>query len=158
MVDQSTKGITVERFVDFTMAILQLNKYVQKIKAYEIEKVGLKPVHVMCCYYLYNNPQGLTAKELGEMTLEDKAAISRALKTMQESGYISYDANVRNARVLLTDGGKKLAGYISERAEIAVEAGSVEFTDEQRIFFYNSLGEIVEKLKNYYKDLVKNND
>lgn len=148
----------MERFVDFTMSVLQLNKLVQKIKAYEIEKVGLKPVHVMCGYYLYNNPQGLTAKELGEMTLEDKAAISRALKTMQESGYVSYDANGRNAKVVLTDEGKKLAGYINERANNAVEAGSVDFTDEQRVFFYKSLGAIVDKLRNYYKDLVKNND
>lgn len=148
----------MERFVDFTMSVLQLNKLVQKIKAYEIEKFGLKPVHVMCVYYLYNNPQGLTAKELGEMSLEDKAAISRALKTMQESGYVKYDNNGRNAKVVLTDEGKKLAGYISERADKAVEAGSVEFTDEERVFFYKSLGTIVDKLRNYYKDLVKNND
>lgn len=148
----------MERFVDFTMAILQLNKSVQKIKAYEIEKFGLKPVHVMCGYYLYNHPQGLTAKELVELSLEDKAAISRALKTMQESGYVSYDANGRNAKVVLTDEGKKLAEHINERAMAAVVAGSVDFTDEERVFFYKSLATIVEKLRNYYKDLVKDND
>ncbi len=140
------------------MAILQLNKSVQKIKAYEIEKFGLKPVHVMCGYYLYNHPQGLTAKELVELSLEDKAAISRALKTMQESGYVSYDANGRNAKVVLTDEGKKLAEHINERAMAAVVAGSVDFTDEERVFFYKSLATIVEKLRNYYKDLVKDND
>ncbi|MDE6690732.1 MAG: MarR family transcriptional regulator, partial [Clostridia bacterium] len=145
----------MERFVDFTMSVLQLNKLVQKIKAYEIEKFGLKPVHVMCGYYLYNHPQGLTAKELGEMSLEDKAAISRALKTMQESGYVSYDANGRNAKIVLTDEGRKLAEHINERATAAVAAGSVDFSDEERIFFYKSLETIVDKLRNYYKDLIK---
>lgn len=148
----------MEIFVDFTKSILQLNKLVQKIKSYEIEKCGLKPVHVMCGYYLYQNPQGLTAKELGEMALEDKAAISRALKTMQESGFVMYDPKGRNANVTLTDEGKKLGGYISERVNEAVKAVSVDFTGEEREFFYKSLASIVENLKTYYKELKADND
>ncbi|MDE7164337.1 MAG: MarR family winged helix-turn-helix transcriptional regulator [Clostridiales bacterium] len=145
-------------FVDFTVSILALNKLVQKIKTFEIEKFGLKPIHVMCLYYLYKNPQGLTAKALVELTLEDKAAISRALKIMQDNGYAEYDANGRNAVIVLTDRGKEIASDISERADKAVAAGSVDFTADERIFFYKSLGTIVENLKTYYKDLVKNND
>ncbi len=145
-------------FVDFTVTVLKLNKLVQKIKAYEIEKYGLKPVHVMCGYYLSKNPQGLTAKELGELTLEDKAAISRAIKIMLERGYIKYAATGRKSAVMLTDAGKEIAEIICRRADKAVEAGSINFTAEERIFFYKSLDAIVEKLKNYYKDLVKNND
>ena len=145
-------------FVDFTVSILALNKLVQKIKTYEIEKFGLKPVHVMCGYYLYKNPQGLTAKELVDLTLEDKAAISRALKIMQESGCVKYDCNSRNAVVTLTDKGKEMASYICERADKAVMAGSVDFSEDERNFFYKSLGTIVVNLKKYYKDLIKNND
>ena len=84
-------------FVDFTLSILRLNKLVQRIKTFETEKFGLKPIHVMCGYYLNRNPQGLTAKELTELTLEDKAAISRALKMMVEKGYVTCDANRRLA-------------------------------------------------------------
>ncbi|MDE7379835.1 MAG: MarR family transcriptional regulator [Clostridia bacterium] len=148
----------MELFVDFTMAILQLNKLVQKIKSYEIEKFGLKPVHVMCAYYLYKNPHGITAKEIGEMSLEDKAAISRALKTMQDKGYVKYEPDGRNAIIVLTDEGKELASYINERADLAVGAGSVDFTDEERAFFYKSLNAIVGNLKTYYKELIENND
>ena len=145
-------------FVDFTGSILKLNKLVQKIKSFEIEKYGLKPVHVMCVYYLNKNPQGLTAKELVELTLEDKAAISRALKILQAEGYVKYYFNSRNAVAGLTDAGKEIADRISSRADKAVEAGSIDFTAEQRIFFYKSLDAIVDNLENYYKDLVKNND
>lgn len=145
-------------FVDFTVSILALNKLVQKIKTYEIEKFGLKPVHVMCGYYLYKNPQGLTAKELVDLTLEDKAAISRALKIMQESDCVKYDCNSRNAVITLTDKGREMASYICERADKAVAAGSVDFSENERIFFYKSLGTIVVNLKKYYKDLIKNND
>lgn len=145
-------------FVDFTASILKLNKLVQKIKTFEIEKYGLKPVHVMCMYYLNKNPQGLTAKELVELTLEDKAAISRAVKIMQTRGFVKYDFNSRNSVVALTDEGKEIADRVSSRADRAVEAGSIDFTEEERIFFYKSLNAIVDNLKNYYKDLVKNND
>lgn len=144
-------------FVDFTYSILRLNRLVQKIKAFEIEKFGLKPIHVMCLYYLSKNPQGLTAKELVDLTLEDKAAISRALKIMQESGYAMCDSNGRNAVIVLTDKGKEIAESVCDSADKAVMAGSVDFTDEERLFFYKSLGTIVENLKSYYKGLVKNN-
>ena len=131
-------------FVDFTASILMLNKLVQKIKAFEIEKFGLKPIHVMCCYYLNKNPQGLTAKELVEMTLEDKAAISRALKIMQENGYIEYNFNHRNSIACLTDKGKEIADILSVQEDKAVEAGTLDFNSEERSFFYQSLDAIVE--------------
>ena len=144
-------------FVDFTLSILRLNKLVQKIKTYEIEKYGLKPIHVMCSYYLNKNPQGLTAKELSELTLEDKAAISRALKMMQEKGYVIYDANRRYSTIKLTEEGKQFTSNICACAQRAVAAGSVDFTEEERIFFYRSLDVINENLRAYYKELIKNN-
>lgn len=144
-------------FVDFTVTILKLNKLVQKIKSLEIERYGLKPVHVMCIYYLNKNPQGLTAKELGELTLEDKAAISRAIKIMYDKGIVRYDFNSRNSLVELTDEGGQVADDICARVSRAVSAGALDFSEEERNFFYQSLGTIVEKLNNYYKDLVKIN-
>ncbi len=144
-------------FVDFTLSILRLNKLVQKIKTFEIEKYGLKPIHVMCSYYLNKNPQGLTAKELSELTLEDKAAISRALKMMQEKGYVIYDANRRYSTIKLTEEGKQFTSNICACAQRAVAAGSVDFTEEERIFFYRSLDVINENLRAYYKELIKNN-
>lgn len=145
-------------FEDFTTAILSLNKLVQKIKTLEIGRYGLKSVHVMCLYHLNKNPQGLTAKELVDLTLEDKAAISRALKIMHDDGYVVYSENVRNSTITLTDDGKKIAADICNRAVKAVTASSVDFTADERAFFYKSLGVIVDNLKNYYKELVKNND
>ena len=48
-------------FEHFTITILKLNKLVQKIKIYEMQEYGLKAIHVMCGYYLMENPDGLTA-------------------------------------------------------------------------------------------------
>ncbi|MDE7439809.1 MAG: MarR family transcriptional regulator [Clostridia bacterium] len=142
-------------FENFTITILKLNKLVQKIKNYEMQEYGLKTIHVMCGYYLNNHPEGLTASELTKLTLEDKAAISRALKTLQEKGYVSYDPNKYNAVIKLTDEGKHLASAIGSKAERAVSAGSYDFTDEERQSFYKELGTIAANLEAYYGNLIK---
>ena len=141
-------------FENFTITILKLNKLVQKIKNFEMREYGLKTIHVMCIYYLNNHPDGLTASELTRLTLEDKAAISRALKVLHEKGYANYDPNKYNADIRLTDAGKELASLISKKADKAVCAGSYDFTEEQRNSFYRQLGTIAENLENYYKGLV----
>ena len=142
-------------FERFTVSILRLNKLVQRIKIYEIKKFGLKSIHVMCLYYLNCHPEGLTASELVKLTLEDKAAISRALATMREQGYAEYDSATHNADVRLTPKGKQLAEYIVGRADAAVSAGSADFSAEQREFFYKSLVTISDNLEQYYNELSK---
>ena len=144
-----------ELFERFTVSILRLNKLVQRIKIYEIKKFGLKSIHVMCLYYLNCHPEGLTASELVKLTLEDKAAISRALATMREQGYAEYDSATHNADVRLTPKGKQLAEHIVGRAAAAVSAGSADFSAEQREFFYKSLVTISDNLEQYYNELSK---
>lgn len=143
-------------FENFTITILKLNKLVQKIKNYEMQEYGLKTIHVMCGYYLKNHSEGLTASELTKLTLEDKAAISRALKTLQEKGFVSYDPNKYNSVIRLTDAGKKFAENVCRKAEKAVEAGSYDFDESERLSFYKALGTIADNLTTYYNGLIKN--
>ncbi len=142
-------------FENFTITILKLNKLVQKIKNYEMQEYGLKTIHVMCGYYLKSYSDGLTASELVKLTLEDKGAISRALKTLQEKGFISYDPNKYNSVIRLTDAGKEFADEVCRRAEKAVEAGSYDFTEKERLSFYKALGTIADNLTAYYNELAK---
>ena len=142
-------------FENFTITILKLNKLVQRIKNFEMQEYGLKTIHVMCVYYLNIHPEGLTASELTKLTLEDKAAISRALKVLQEKGYANYDPNKYNAEIHLTKEGKLLASTVCKKADIAVSAGSYNFTDEQRNSFYVQLKTIADNLEKYYGELIK---
>lgn len=143
-------------FENFTVTILKMNKLVQKIKNYEMQEYGLKTIHVMCVYYLKSHSEGLTASELTKLTLEDKAAISRALKTMHEKGFISYDPNKYNSVIRLTDEGQAFADEVCRKAEKAVEACSCDFTEEERLSFYKALNTIADNLAAYYENLVKN--
>lgn len=141
-------------FENFAATIIKLNKLIQRIKQYEMREYGLKAIHVMCVYYLDENPEGLTSGELVRLTLEDKAAVSRALVTLREKGYIAFDGKRHNAPVKLTEEGKKLAKAVAERSSSAVEAGSAEMTEEQRKLFYGYLNETAEKLSDYYNRLI----
>lgn len=143
------------RFENFTITVLKLNKLIQRIKLIEMEEYGLKAVHVMCVYYLHGSKQGLTAAELCKLTFEDKAAISRALALLKGKGFISYDTKTYNASVKLTEEGEKLYDYIDERAAKAVDAGGSHLTDEERTAFYRAIGSIAENLTAYYENLKK---
>ena len=144
-------------FEKFTVSILKLNKLVQRIKACEMKKFGLKSVHAMCLYHLSVHGQGLSAGRLVKLTLEDKAAISRALSDMRKMGYVEYDASRHGAPVKLTRSGAELAESIRARAAAAVGAGSLKFTPDQREFFYRSLITISDNLQNYYEALTHEN-
>jgi DNA-binding MarR family transcriptional regulator len=113
----------------------------------------LKAIHVMCVYYLSENKEGLTASELCKLTLEDKAAISRALTLLQEKGYIKYDTNGYNANIKITDEGEKVAEFIMKKSQMAVEAGGSSLNDEEREIFYKALSSIADNLEKYYDNL-----
>ena len=76
----------------------------------------------MCLYHLRMHPDGLTASELCRQTLDDKAAISRAIAQLREGGYVIGDAGRHNIAVTLTEKGERLAQYVTVRAARAVAA------------------------------------
>ena len=144
----------MDRFENFTVSILKLNKLIHKIKLYEMEEYDLRAIHVMCIYYLNSNPD-ITATELAKLTLEDKAAISRALKMLAEKGYVNYTADGYNAKITLTDAGKAVSADIAQKAAAAVDAAGGSLSEKQRGEFYESLGAILKDLEKYYEKLSK---
>lgn len=141
------------RFENFTVTVLKLNKLIQKIKQYEMKAYGLKAVHVMCLYYLNLNKGGLTASRLAKITLEDKAAVSRALTLLRQKGLVSYAPDGYNERVFLTKDGEKASAYILERADEAVNAAGGTLSEEQRENMYRALGIVTERLEEHYRAL-----
>ncbi len=140
------------KFENFTLTVLKLNKLVQKIKQAEMNGYGLKAIHVMCIYYAGLAP--VTAGELCRLTYEDKAAISRALSLLKQRGFINYDGGRYNAEVTLTEEGVKLYGYITKKAEAAVDAAAGDLTYEEHVIFNKVLASISEKLEKYYNGLI----
>lgn len=143
----------MDRFETFAVSILELNRYLQKIKDMEMRTYGLRGNHVMCLYYLGKNNNGLTATELTEVCREDKAAISRSLAQLIELGYIyrNQDEQKRSYRskLFLTEKGKELVTAIDQKIDSILTQGSHGLTPEQRNIFYSTMNIIIQNLSEY---------
>ena len=136
-------------FEQFSLLILKMSKIVQKIKALEMVPFDLKAI----LYLLRMHREGLSVSELCRQTMDDKAAVSRAVSVLRERGYVVPD-DARLAPVRLTKEGEELASYITGRAACAVSEGGVGLSDEERTRFFCVLETICCNLEKYQKKLL----
>ena len=138
----------IQRFDAFVSGITSCYKYIQRIKSMEMTEFGLKGTHVMCLYYLRQNPAGLTASQLCGLCAEDKAAISRTVSELRSRGYITtLSEKAYRAMLTLTAAGQEVARKFDKLIEGWVTAGGDGLTDEERTDFYKSLAIIAENLR-----------
>lgn len=141
------------RFEAFCGSIIELNRYLQKIKDSEMKKFGLRANHAMCLYYLGQSENGLNATQLTELCKEDKAAISRCLAKLTQRGLICGEmpTDKRSYRTVhcLTTSGKQLCEQINNKIEQAMFFGGNGLSDEQREAFYVALKIILNNLSEY---------
>lgn len=143
----------MDRFEVFTGSVLELNRYLQKLKDLEMKPFGLRANHVMCLYHLGKNPDGLTATELTEACKEDKAAISRCLTQLIEKDLVYREEPMAKrayrTKLRLTQSGADLVQTIDRRIDAALTRGSHGLTDAQRENFYTTIDTIIENLASY---------
>ncbi len=145
-----------DRFETFATTIAFLSRSIQRIKAREMEAVGLKSGHVMCMYALGKAEGGLTAAELVGASGEDKAAVSRTVAELEEKGYVHLDVPAEKrayrSKILLTDKGRETVAYINRRVDEALAVGSAGLSEAQRSELYATLGLIAKNLDNYVRE------
>ena len=143
-----------DRFEQFVSGITLCYKHIQRIKSLEMTEFGLKGTQVMCVFYLYRNPEGLTAAQLSQLCLEDKAAVSRTLAELTEKGFVeSGDGSKRyRAHIMLSERGKSLGEKVTALVAEWVEAGGEGLSEAERNAFYHALGVISRNLQEKYTD------
>ena len=103
-----------ERLDEFFTYTRMISRMVTRLRLDAVKEENLKTIHVECLFYLiYKGP--LSSAQLVRYTLEDKAAISKALKTLKEKGFVSYKTGY-NEKISLLEKGKTLAEQIEERS------------------------------------------
>ena len=141
----------IERFEEFTTSITKAYKCIQKIKFVETERMGLKANYVMYMYYLGKNPQGLTAKELCKLCIEDKAAVSRAIVDLTEKGFVepaeTDSGRKYRTRIILTSEGKEINNRLNEVIAKAVSKASRSLNEAERENFYRVFSCITDNLE-----------
>lgn len=153
------KDIMENRFEKFTTSILKISRGILKIKSFEMEKYGLKPVHAICIYYLNVNENGMSQAQLIKMCEEDKGLISRALTTLEEKEMVrsSQQRNIKkyNSILTLTNKGKEIAKEINKIIAMIFEEVGKELTTDEKEVFYQCLNKISTNMDIYLKQYEK---
>ncbi len=140
----------LERFERFSFAIAEIYRCWHKLAAEELAKYDLNSAHAVYLHTLYNNPEGITAAKLGEVSGKDKADVSRMVAILVKKGMLKKQTvrgNMYRALLKLTDQGVEAARHVQERAAVAVELAGVGLSDSDRVIFYRSLGQITANLQ-----------
>lgn len=145
----------LSRYEQFSSMISTICRCVQKIERDEMVKYGYKGSYAQYLVAISHYPDGITARRLCETCDKDKAAISRVIAEMEESGLVERvgeGTSKYRARLFLTDKGRKLADVVSERARVAVDLVGEGLTDYDRSIFYATLDRIAANLQKVGKE------
>lgn len=131
-----------ELYSIFTLQIAKCNRCIKKLKQEEMESFDLKGPHVSCLFYLHKNDGPLTLKELCDVCDEDKAAVSRAVDSLEKNGYVACNSKTEKrykSPLFLTQKGVETAKGIVEKIDRIVESAGEGVTQENRGIFYETL-------------------
>ena len=138
-----------ERFSTFTVLIAKIGRQIRRIKSEEMGEFNLKSSHVSCLYYLHT--QGaMTPAELCEICDEDKAAISRSIEHLENSGYlVSRPPAPKRYRapLVLSESGREVAARIAEKIDGVLALVGRDMSDEERGALYEGLHRVSEDLQ-----------
>ncbi len=147
----------IDRFENFTSYIAQIHKSILRIKSVGMERFGLKAAHLMCMYYLGKHEGGLTAGELAEYCMEDKAAISKSLSELRAKEFVSSDnasgQRVYRAKYFLSPKGKEAYAEIREIILHITEAMAEGMSNEEGSTMYRLLANIAENLRQFSRQM-----
>ncbi len=151
----------IERFEKFATLVSSINKYVLKIEADEMIRLGLKGSFAQYLVAMSRYHEGVTSTMLCEICDKDKGAVSRAIAEMQDKGLVNHRGLLGTryrAKHTLTEEGKRIASYVSKKAIKAVELANIGLSEDDRRCFYKVLELYYTNLKVVCENGLENED
>ena len=105
-----------DRYERFSQMIMGATKSIYRIKHKRMVKYDLTSTHTACLRLLYDNPSGLTKKEIADNCDMDKAQITRIVKDLVEKEYVKADGTEKayNRKFFLSQMGREITEDINE--------------------------------------------
>jgi DNA-binding MarR family transcriptional regulator len=148
----------ISKYELFSASVSSLYRDIQRIERRETAKYGMKGPHAQCLLAMSRYPEGITATQICDICEKDKAAVSRTLAELEESGLVlrtARNGSRYRALLTLTEKGKDAARTVNEKAQIAVEQAGAGLDDAQREIFYAVLDVIAGNLHTICKEGLK---
>ena len=142
-----------DKFELFVMSVTRAYKYISQIKKHESGTFNIKGIHVMIMVFLAKHEDGLTVSELTTLCCEDKAAISRAVDSLAEKGYIVDNSDTKRrwrSKLLLTELGRSQSEKMFSLINDIVGAISNGLSYEDELHFYKTFTRINDNLSKYF--------
>ena len=143
------KDDTLESIVVLNNAIY---KELQVLKASLSEVDDFKIMHIVCLYSIAKSDDTIYSATLSDVAHLDKAAISRALKDLEENHFIKKkfeNYSKYKAKLSLTKKGREEAAKINLALQNASNGILSTFTEEERLAFVALLDKFNIALRDY---------
>lgn len=132
------------RFDEFALNIYLLQKSIRFLEAAVAEQLGIKSVHTFWIYSLLNNPEGMTAAEIASKHNINRSLVSREIDELHEKKIVEFHKSKPsscnyNAKIRLTEKGKKFAESIKSVAMEVQNCTSSDISVENLEIFYSVL-------------------
>ena len=115
--------------------------------AEEMKRYGLKGPYAIYLIAISRNEPGITSANLAEICRRNKADVSRAIADFESNGLVVRSGDTAyNAKISLTESGKRIAAALAKKAMDAVFAVGGDINTESRDNFYATLEFIADKL------------
>ncbi len=138
----------MSRFEQFTLSVFWITHYWNKIATEKMKEYHLKGIYGFYLILLANAEEEMTAAKLSELTLRDKADVSRAIAQFQKQDIVEASETRRyRTPIILTEKGRKLADQIQKEADKAIQAAGAGLSEDMRTEMYQSLFIISSNLK-----------
>ena len=143
----------MSRFEQFTLSVFCITHYWNKIATEKMKEYHLKGTYGFYLILLAGAEENMTAARLSELTLRDKADISRAVAQFHKQGLVKIDETRRyRAPIVLTEKGRRLAEQIQIEANKALVIAGAGLSESMRADMYQSLFIISSNLKRLCED------
>ena len=135
-----------DRYLRFTGLLVDITRKINRATAEALSVFGVKRSYAYPIYLLYKNGP-LTAARLCRLCGDDKANVSRTLKSLEEDFLVVKEKRGQShKRFLLTEDGIKLGKYLCDRVSDAVDTAALGIIEDDVEAMYRALEGISENL------------
>lgn len=140
-----------DRFETFTVLIARISRSIRRLKAEEMERLGLKGPHVSCLYYLSLYDE-LTAAESASAATRTSGHL-RSIDYLEKNGYLtcgSGGARRYRSPLRLTEKGRGCLAHDRRAHRRNRRRGQRRLGCGERAVMYRALGTIGSRLEQIY--------
>ena len=133
-----------DRYLHFTTLIASIMRNIRRITAQTVERYDIKRSYASPIYFLYKNGP-LSATKLCRLCAEDKANISRTLRSLEDEGYVVREERPSarsRVRMMLTEDGMEIGAFLEKRISESVGLATEGIAPEDIAAMYAALERI----------------